>query len=135
MVNEINIPKDNIPKVEEVRYLENTEQQQEPIMESVKEAVLPVAHASDDEEVKEGLQEAESGAIASGGAIVGTATLNPVTGAAAGGTIAASLKGLGKIERGIGKIIDSEALKGMGEVHDEGSTKALEEVGKKIMGK
>jgi len=54
------IPKENLAQVEEVRELEDKSQKQEPtITESIKEAVLPTVHASDNpnEEVKEGLGE------------------------------------------------------------------------------
>jgi len=63
MVKEIIIPRENIAKTEEVRALENkdlaqpAEQQQQPITETVKEAVLPVAHASDKDEQKEGTKQ------------------------------------------------------------------------------
>jgi hypothetical protein len=63
MVNEITIPKENKAQVEEVRYLENTEQEQKKldknqenkstITESVKKAVVPTVHASDGDDDKD----------------------------------------------------------------------------------
>ena len=131
------IPKENIPKTEEIRYLENTEQEQKSTSaESIKKAIIPTVHASsEDEEIKESVKELESGAIIGSGTIVGAATLNPGTGAAAAGSIAGALKGVGKVEKFIGGITDNERIKQMGEVHDEGSTKALDEAGRKMVGK
>jgi len=61
MVKEIIIPRENIAKTEEVRALENKDlaqpAEQQPITETVKEAVLPVAHASDKDEQKEGTKQ------------------------------------------------------------------------------
>jgi hypothetical protein len=131
MVKEILIPQENIAKIEEVREIENKDLEQKPITESVKEAIIPTIHASSDDDAKEGLKELHSGGIIGSGAAVGTATLNPAAGATVSGTAAGIFKGLGKIEKGLGKITNSEGLKEFGEVHDEGATRAIEKISEK----
>jgi hypothetical protein len=130
MINEKLIPQENIVKTEEVRYLDNQEDSQ---FTNLLKLVLPTIHCMD-EEKKEGGKNAVGGAVIGSGAFVGAGTFNPATGAAAATTIGGAIKGLGKIEKGIGEMIGDDSVKTMGEIKDEGSTKALEEVGKKVTG-
>jgi len=131
MVNEIIIPKENKAQVEEVRELENEKEQKkldekkenksEKFMEKLEEKVLPTVHASDDDEVKEGLKKCAEGAVVGSGVTAGTATLNPAVGAGATATTSGIFKGLGKIMEGVGKLSDDESIKKTGEAFDEGS--------------
>jgi hypothetical protein len=123
MVNEkLIVPKENIYKTEEVRELENkdlaqqSEQQQKKseekptITENVKETILPVAHASDDEEMKA----ATSGV---GGGILAGATFTPLAPfaqfMAAGETV------LGKGVEKLGEATGNEDMKEGGRVSKE----------------
>jgi hypothetical protein len=128
--NNLNLPKENIPKVEEIRYLDIKEDSQ---FTKFLKKVFPEVHCMDENQ-KEGGKDAVSGTVIGSGAVVGVGTLNPVTGAAAATTIGGAMKAFGKIEKGIGEMIGDDSLKTMGEIKDEGSTKALEEVGKKVTG-
>jgi uncharacterized linocin/CFP29 family protein len=103
--------KENYKQVEEVRELENTEQQQKPtITESIKEAVLPVAHASDkDEKQKEGVKNIIGG--------VSSAT---------GGVASVPLKVVGKTAEGIGQASDVKGLEEAGKIYSEGTERPKE---------
>lgn len=127
--------------VEEVREIENKEQEQKKLnenqgsklIEKLKTTILPIAHASDgDDEKKEGLKEGAGGVVIGSGAAVGTATTNPAIGVAAGATTAGVAKGLGKIEKGIGKLAGDKSVETMGEALDEGSTTGIKDLAKKI---
>jgi hypothetical protein len=131
MVNEkLIIPKENIYKTEEIIVLDRNENYQP---NKFLNLIMSTAHCMDDDQ-KEGGKNVVSGAVIGSGAAVGTGTLNPATGAAAATTLGGAMKALGKIEKGIGEMIGDESVKAMGEIKDEGSTKALEKVGEKITG-
>jgi G:T/U-mismatch repair DNA glycosylase len=127
------IPKENIAQVEEVRELENkdlaqqSEQQQKKseekstITENVKEAVLPVAHASD-EEKKEGARQAI------GYTLGGIDAINP----AAGGVVSSVTTIGGGIEEGIGKLTGNEEMAEGGKVVSQSALQPLKDLGKGI---
>ena len=115
------ISKENIAQVEEVRELENTEQQQKPITETIKEAVLPVAHASDDEE-KEGARQAI------GYTLGGIDAINPAAGGVASGVTTI----VGGIEEGIGKLTGNEGMAEGGKVVSQSALQPLKDLGKGI---
>jgi hypothetical protein len=131
MVNEIIIPKENTAQAEEVRELENkdlaqqSEQQQKKseekptITENVKETVLPVAHASDDEErQKEGVRQVT-------GYTLGTVdAVNPAVGGVASGVTT--------IEEGIGKLTGNEEMAKGGKVVRQSALQPLKDLGKGI---
>ncbi len=133
MVKEIIIPKENIAQVEEVREIENkdlaqqSEQQQKKseekstITENVKEAVLPVAHASDDEE-KEGARQAI------GYTLGGIDAINPAAGGVASGVTTI----VGGIEEGIGKLTGNEGMAEGGKVVRQSALQPLKDLGKGI---
>src|SRR4051794_12164163 len=99
--------------VEEIRYLDNQEQEAKKtkVLEKLEETVLPTAHASSDEDkrIEEGLKK-EYGVVNS----------------LSGGTTAIPCKILGKAEQSIGDLTDKESFKAAGRVHDEGANKPAE---------
>lgn len=123
MVKEnIIIPKENKAQIEEVRELENKQQEQtnqSAITESVKEAVVPTVYASDkdDERQREGAKEA----IGTGLAV--TTAANPVVGGIAEGASA----GVGAAMEGIGKLTGEEGMEKAGNVYKEAPAQPLKE--------
>jgi hypothetical protein len=118
------IPKENYKQVEEVRYLENTEQQQKPtITKSIKEAVLPVAHASDDDRNKRYTEEVNGGMLTASYA-------NPVVGTVATGAIAT----LGGVAGLVGEATDNDPLKVAGDTYIESAKKPAENIGRVTKG-
>jgi len=112
MVKEnIIIPKENLAQVEEVRELEN--KQQEPtIAENIKEAVVPTVHASDDPSDKEEREGAKK--------IVGGVS------SATGGVASIPLKVVGKVTEGIGQVSNEKEIEKAGNVYSEGADKPVE---------
>src|ERR1041384_2997541 len=104
----IKLPKENIPKVAEVREIEKETKLETPAVEKVEEAKVGGQSQSseDDIEIEEGIKKIVGG--------ISTAT---------GGALYVPLKIVGKVERGIGEVTDSEAVKKIGEAHDQGADK------------
>jgi hypothetical protein len=137
MVNEIIIPKNNLAQVEEVRELENKQQEQtnQPtITESVKETVVPTTHAS--YELSEGDKEGKEKFDKVGGAVIVGGVLLSIP---VGEKIASSMEATGGVESAIGKATGIEGLEVMGDTHKgmaensvTNAAKKVGEAGKKI---
>jgi|tagenome__1003787_1003787.scaffolds.fasta_scaffold20901861_3 hypothetical protein len=109
--------------VEEIRYLDNQEQEESKakVIEKLEETVLPTAHALDENErFEEGFKDVIGGEIEAG------CVLTPSVGVPAAGVSAIG----GKITEGVGKLTDDEGTKAAGRVMKESGTKPLEDVGK-----
>ena len=126
MVKEIIIPKENIAKTEEIREIENKEQEQNKgskVVEKLEEAVLPIAHASDSEEKqKEGARQAI------GYTLGGIDAANPAVGGVATGITTIT----GGIEEGIGKLSGNEEMAEGGKVVRQSATQPLKDLGSSI---
>jgi hypothetical protein len=137
MDGNIKLPKENIPKVEEVRELENKEQEQNKgskVIEKLEKTVLPTAHASDVDDL--GLTERDlTGADGRnkryteetiGGGLTATTCANPVAGGVATGVTGA----LGGVAGLVGEATDSDALKVAGDTYKESAKKPAENIGR-----
>src|SRR3954466_14754836 len=99
--NNIYLPKENIAKVEEVREIENKEQEQNKgskVAEKLKETVLPIAHASDSDEKEKEKEEGTKQVIGMG--LGATTVANPLLGEIAEGVsfgVGATMEGIGKM--------------------------------------
>jgi len=102
----IKLPKENIPKIVEVRELEIETKLESPVVEKVEEVKVGGQSQSSeqDKEIEEGLKKIVGGVSSATG-------------------ISKPLKIVGKVERGLGEITDSEAVKKVGEAHDQGADK------------
>ncbi|MEG7979376.1 MAG: hypothetical protein NY202_05915 [Mollicutes bacterium UO1] len=118
MVNEIIIPKENIVKIEEVRYLENNENYQ---TNKFLKMIIPNAYCMDKEE-----KQLEGAKETIGAGLAATTAANPVLGGVAGGVSA----GVGAVAEGIGKLTGEEGLEKAGNVYKEAPAQPIKEVKK-----
>jgi len=117
----IKLPKENIPKAAEVREVETEKEVKLETPAVKKEEATFEKSENDMDEKDEKIEETMENVV--GGASTAT-----------GGAISVALKPISKLEKNIGELTDCEGLQEAGKIHDKGADKPAEWLGEIVEG-